>query len=440
MKRKNSLSLNFKFLPVLLIGGLVLGMDSLAAPAPSNTTGVVKVVKKVVNANGGTKTAGDFTLHLNYTDTSGNPDFPSVVENFAGSSSHLSAVGTGHYTITEDAAAGYTASYSGDCDSDIELGQFKTCTVTNSDQPATLTVKKHVVNDNSGTKTAGDFSVHVKSGGSDVAGSPASGSETGVTYTLPAGAYAVSEADLFGYAQSFGGDCDSSGNVNLNIGESKTCVITGDDPAPSGGGGSSGGDGGGSSSSGTTTSFTLTVLTSGEGQGTVTGSGINCDSANPEGSDCAETYSTSTEITLTAAPKEGSNFNDTWLQGCSGNNPVCTLTISGDTTINAHFSLNPVSGSGGGSSSSGGSSGGGGTSAFIPTTVSGGSGGSSGAGSVLGESTSLPFTGGLGMPQDQGQVLGASTGMLPRTGLPLLYTATLAGAALLLLNRKFKIV
>ena len=59
-------------------------------------------------------------------------------------------VNAGAYKITEaGGVAGYTLSYSGDCDADgdvvVALGQSRTCTLTNDDQPATLTVVKHVV-------------------------------------------------------------------------------------------------------------------------------------------------------------------------------------------------------------------------------------------------------------------------------------------------------
>ena len=46
----------------------------------------------------------------------------------------------------------------------LALGETKTCTITNNDQPATLIVKKVVVNDNGGTKVASDFSFQVNGG------------------------------------------------------------------------------------------------------------------------------------------------------------------------------------------------------------------------------------------------------------------------------------
>ena len=97
----------------------------------------------------------------------------------------------------------------------------------------TLRVIKQVVNDNGGTKVAADFSLHVTSGGTDVAGSPAAGSATGTVYTLAAGSYVVSEdAPPAGYAQvGTSGDCDANGAVTVVAGMEKTCTIKNDDIA-----------------------------------------------------------------------------------------------------------------------------------------------------------------------------------------------------------------
>ena len=98
----------------------------------------------------------------------------------------------------------------------------------------TLRVIKQVINDNGGTKGAGDFNLHVKSGGTDVAGSPAAGSATGTVYTLASGTYVVSEdAPPAGYAQTgISGDCAADGTVTVAAGMQKTCTIKNDDISP----------------------------------------------------------------------------------------------------------------------------------------------------------------------------------------------------------------
>ena len=113
-------------------------------------------------------------------------------------------------------------------------GENYTCTYANSIRQGTLIVKKHVVNDNGGTKVASDFTLHVKSGSTDVTGSPAAGSESGTSYTLSGGTYNVSEnAPPAGYTQTgISGDCDASGNVTVVAGQTKTCTITNTDIAP----------------------------------------------------------------------------------------------------------------------------------------------------------------------------------------------------------------
>lgn len=111
---------------------------------------------------------------------------------------------------------------------------------------AELTVVKVVINDNGGAKTAADFNLHVKSGDIDIQGSPAAGSESGITYIVKAGAYIVSEVSDSEYSLSISGDCDQDGSVTLNAGDKKTCAVTNDDiPPPNTGGGGGGGGGGG---------------------------------------------------------------------------------------------------------------------------------------------------------------------------------------------------
>ncbi len=75
----------------------------------------------------------------------------------------------------------------------------------------------------------------------------------------------------------------------------------------------------------------------GPGQGTVSGSGINC------GNTCLASYSAGTEVTLSATAEPGSTF-DGWSGGeCSGTG-LCTVTMNANMTITANFKLSVVSG------------------------------------------------------------------------------------------------
>jgi C1A family cysteine protease len=78
-----------------------------------------------------------------------------------------------------------------------------------------------------------------------------------------------------------------------------------------------------------TADLTITLAGTGTGIVTSTPAGITC------GADCAETYATSTFVTLTAAPNTGSTFTG-WTGGCSGTG-ACTIMLNSALTITATF-------------------------------------------------------------------------------------------------------
>lgn len=107
-----------------------------------------------------------------------------------------------------------------------------TATSTPDVATSTLHIVKHVINDNGGTASSSDFSIHLKFAGIDVSGSPFAGVESpGMSFIFATGTYAVSEDVVAGYASSFSGDCDSGGIVALIPNDNKTCIITNDDRA-----------------------------------------------------------------------------------------------------------------------------------------------------------------------------------------------------------------
>jgi hypothetical protein len=111
----------------------------------------------------------------------------------------------------------------------IANGETKTCTVTNDDQAATLTVIKHVINDNGGTNVAADWTMSVTGGNPSPGSFP--GEEVGTTVTIDANtAYDVSESGPSGYA-SDGGSADCSSVAGIPNGGSATCTFTNDDQA-----------------------------------------------------------------------------------------------------------------------------------------------------------------------------------------------------------------
>lgn len=196
------------------------------------TTGTLTVIKQVVNDNGGTKTAGDFTLNV----TGSNVSNPS----FAGSSDGVSVVlDAGSYSVDETTDAGYAKTLGANCSGTLVAGDTKTCIVTNDDiwvaTTGTLTVIKVVINDDKGDREPGDFKLEVEG----VSPSPASfdGSSSGTTVVLGVGDYNVAEKGSGNYDVSYGTGCSGT----IAAGESRTCTVTNNDKTPGGGGGGGGG-------------------------------------------------------------------------------------------------------------------------------------------------------------------------------------------------------
>jgi uncharacterized repeat protein (TIGR02543 family) len=79
---------------------------------------------------------------------------------------------------------------------------------------------------------------------------------------------------------------------------------------------------------------TLTVSKTGQGSGTVSSvpPGINC------GSECSENYLDSTAVTLTASADSGFVFEGWSGGGCTGTG-TCVVTINGNVTVTATFTL-----------------------------------------------------------------------------------------------------
>jgi uncharacterized repeat protein (TIGR01451 family) len=205
---------------------VVCTITNVRKPPPPPAKATLTVVKHVVNDNGGTASAGDFAI----TVTGNGPSPSSFSGSEAGTQVKLDA---GGYSVAETVAAGYTASYSSECEGTIAPGESKTCTITNDDNAppppakAMLTVVKHVVNDDGGAKAAGDFSLAVS--GTNASPSGFAGSEAGTAVELDAGSYSVSESSVDGYTASYSADCSGT----IAAGESKTCTVVNDDaPAP----------------------------------------------------------------------------------------------------------------------------------------------------------------------------------------------------------------
>jgi len=102
----------------------------------------------------------------------------------------------------------------------LSSGQNLVCTFTNTRDTGTLIVKKHVVNNNGGQKTASNFILNMGS-------TSFSGDENGTVFSLTPGNYSVGETLLPGYSQT-----ENTCNITLGAGETETCTITNDDISP----------------------------------------------------------------------------------------------------------------------------------------------------------------------------------------------------------------
>jgi hypothetical protein len=185
------------------------------------------VVKKIVGGNG-TTDAFDVKVDgaTKLDDAAGTAA--------AGTSSGAFSVSTGTHTVSETLADGSTpvdpsdwvVSFSGDCDAagqvTVQNDQSKTCTITNSKRPKLKVVKEIEGGDGS------TFDISVDS--MKVLDDAGDGAIDERPYSP--GTYTVSETFGDGSAIGadwtvvFSGDCDSSGEVTLASGDSKTCTIT----------------------------------------------------------------------------------------------------------------------------------------------------------------------------------------------------------------------
>lgn len=120
-------------------------------------------------------------------------------------------------------------------------------------------------------------------------------------------------------------------------------------------------DGGGSNGP-----FTLTLVIFGDGNGRVLGEDdeseedLLCEKDGESEVECEKDFSENTIVDLSATPFEGSNFNSSWSESCSGTGS-CQIVMDSDKLVKAHFakdgtliidSVTSTGGGGGGGSSS----------------------------------------------------------------------------------------
>ena len=114
---------------------LLIVSTSLRLVHAQNPVGTIRVITRVINDNGGTKEASDFTNCINSSRgdstsmqcSSGDPD-----------GNTQSSFDPGPYKVTQQnpPIEGYTVTYSKDCSGSINAGESKVCTITYDDVAA----------------------------------------------------------------------------------------------------------------------------------------------------------------------------------------------------------------------------------------------------------------------------------------------------------------
>ncbi len=202
---------------------LVTGQNTTATVTNNPNTGTLTIIKHVINDDGGTAVAANFTMLPGGTAGGSvtGTESPGVTTTYVAGTT---------FDVTETGPAGYTASLSGDCSGSIDVGENNVCTVTNNDNPAHLKLIKVVTKDNGGAAVAADWTL-AAAGPSPIFG------PGGAEADVDAGVYTLSETDgPAGYAASSWGCVGGSlvGNeLTLALGDNAVCTITNDDNAPS---------------------------------------------------------------------------------------------------------------------------------------------------------------------------------------------------------------
>lgn len=186
----------------------------------------LKVIKHVINDDGGTKVAGDFSVSVSAT----NPN-PSTFTGLE-SPGQTVTIDPGEYSVTENEHTGYKATYSSGCLGTLLPGESATCTITNDDIAPTLTLVKSVTNDNGGTATPDQFTLsavadnqaypYVKGYGPTVSGPIRANT-----------VYYLAESGVSGYTAG-SWICSTTGagpvtSITAQPGQQVTCAITNDD-------------------------------------------------------------------------------------------------------------------------------------------------------------------------------------------------------------------
>ncbi|MEI2429554.1 hypothetical protein RDV84_21280 [Lysobacter yananisis] len=231
--------------PVTLPAAAVRHQSDITCTFQNTGVANLTIRKNVTNDNGGVATVADFGIQVDgvarsfgaNTGTAGNAVYTSAAV----------AVNAGTRALTELNVAGYTEGTWACTGTGVTMGNAAfdsgsvtlaagadaTCTITNDDTPASLTLRKAVVNDNGGTAAQTAWTLNA-AGPTPISGTHGAAAVTNAA--VGAGTYALSESGgpagytASAYSCSVDGGAAVSGNsLTLANGQNAVCTITNDD-------------------------------------------------------------------------------------------------------------------------------------------------------------------------------------------------------------------
>ncbi|HJU58267.1 MAG TPA: hypothetical protein VJ583_00835, partial [Nitrososphaeraceae archaeon] len=120
-------------LPSLLnTGGEKLTISQIPPVEEPSQLGFLILATNVINDNGGTKQASDFTINV-----LGSQAFPPSFQAASSNLMQIISIEEGQYSISVDNAQGYEISFGNQCQGQIKVGEVKTCLITPNDLPTT---------------------------------------------------------------------------------------------------------------------------------------------------------------------------------------------------------------------------------------------------------------------------------------------------------------
>ncbi|MGI5897539.1 MAG: choice-of-anchor K domain-containing protein [Candidatus Dojkabacteria bacterium] len=213
------------------------GEDVVCTYRNARNLGKLIIEKEVINDNGGSKKATDFSFKIG----SENPiQFTQNGDDVLKGRNEYTRYAGLSYTVTEPEADsdGYTTTYNNCTNIVVPHGGQAVCKITNNDNKPSLTLVKEVNNDNGGTLSKTDWTL-TATGPTTISGD--GGATSGDNFK--AGTYTLSEigktgVDVSGY-EAGKWSCtnnivvNENNQITLGLNQSTVCKIVNDDKAPS---------------------------------------------------------------------------------------------------------------------------------------------------------------------------------------------------------------